>query len=145
MAGKYQRRTSQSRLENFDPRQPSSGFSKKAYHLPVHKLKKRLKQHLVNHSLNNFQDSLFNQHVRDSCAAIRQKELKNALNRSKSKSPKKGNSRVSNKPRPLTKRSSNRGKKSTMGQFNEDIRSKAEASRTGDLNVFSSLDSSNLY
>lgn len=46
-AGKNQRRSSQSRLENFE----LGFFSKKAYRLPIHKLKKRLKQHLVNHSI----------------------------------------------------------------------------------------------
>lgn len=51
----------------------------------------------------------------------------------------------SNKPRPLTKRSSNRGKKTAFSQFNEDVGGKEVASRTGgDLNAdFSSLDTSN--
>ena len=89
-------------------------LTKKTYNLPVHKLKKRLKQHLANHSLQSLKESLFNQNPREPQTAAHQGRAKNLFARSKSKSPfKKTSSRISNKARPLTKRSYNRAKKPT--------------------------------
>ena len=137
--GKNQRRASQSRLENFE--QPlATALTKKTYNLPVHKLKKRLKQHLANHSLQSLKESLFNQNPREPLTAARQGRAKNLFSRSKSKSPfKKTSSRISNKARPLTKRSYNRAKKPTG-----DLEEAGSTSFQGaaDVNAFSSVDTS---
>ena len=57
-SGKNPRRQSQSRLEIFEAAHYPVMVQKKTYQLPMHKLKKRLKQHLANHSLHSLQESM---------------------------------------------------------------------------------------
>ena len=108
-AGKAGRRSSQSRLDTLES--GPAFFSKKSYQLPVHKIKKRLKQHLANHSLQSLQQSLLPV-PHENRADVRYSHIKTALSRSKSRSPvKKPGSRIGAKGRPMVKRVATKIKK----------------------------------